>query len=246
MSVIVNEPVVGMMNETYFKSRSELLSWVNSLLHLNVQKVEELATGAIHCQILDAMYPRKVKMSKVNFGARYDHEFTLNFKVLQDAFTKLGVKKIVPIQRLIKAKYQDNLEFLQWMHHFFHCNYSGQEYNAEERRSKCKGVQKMKKTLKENNSAAVNKPKRNSGGKHAKPISARYSSKASGDSKRSNSEAKALKAKLDQCEKNMKILLKERDFYFNKIVEMEKHCVSDDFKDTELSKTLQKIMYEQE
>eukprot|EP00954_Amorphochlora_amoebiformis_P002644 208275-Amorphochlora_amoeboformis.AAC.1 len=123
MATFVNEPAVGMMNdaehrvlklvvfsEAYFKPRSELIQWVNKLLNLNIQKVEECASGAIHCQIVDALYPKKIKMSKVgnlervNFGAKYDHEYTMNFKVLQDAFTKLGVKKVVPVQKLIKAK----------------------------------------------------------------------------------------------------------------------------------------------
>jgi len=172
MSTYVNEPAVGMMNEAYFKSRSELIEWVNSLLSLRIGKVEECATGAIHCQIVDSLFPRKIKMSKVNFGAKYDHEYAVNFKLVQDAFTKLGVKKIVPIQKLIKAKYQDNLEFLQWMYQFFQCNDSGEGYDAEARRAKSKGVSKMMKN-KENQSGALNRPKKASA--YRKPISSKGS-----------------------------------------------------------------------
>jgi len=46
-------------------------------------------------------------------------------------------------EKLIKGKYQDNLEFLQWMYQYAHQVYNGDcdnpQYNAYERRSKSKG-----------------------------------------------------------------------------------------------------------
>ena len=41
--------------------------------------------------------------------------------------------------KLVKAKYQDNLEFLQWMKGFHDRNYSGAEYDGVGRRSVAKG-----------------------------------------------------------------------------------------------------------
>ena len=38
------------------------------------------------------------------------------------------------VDKLIKAKYQDNLEFLQWMKRFFDIKYNGQAYEASGRR----------------------------------------------------------------------------------------------------------------
>ena len=38
--------------------------------------------------------------------------------------------QIVPIDKLIKGRFQDNFEFLQWFKKFFDANYSGQEYCA--------------------------------------------------------------------------------------------------------------------
>ena len=52
----------------------------------------------------------------------------------------LQVDKPIDINKLIKGKYQDNLEFLQWMKGFFDRNYSGQEYDPIARRSGAKGV----------------------------------------------------------------------------------------------------------
>lgn len=38
--------------------------------------------------------------------------------------------QLVPVDRLIKGRFQDNFEFLQWFKRFFDANYGGQEYDA--------------------------------------------------------------------------------------------------------------------
>ena len=42
------------------------------------------------------------------------------------------------MQKLIKAKYQDNLEFLQWIKRYYDLHYPGGKYNAVERRAQSK------------------------------------------------------------------------------------------------------------
>lgn len=110
-----NASSVGMMEGAFFVSRTDLLNWVNDLLDVNLTKVEQCASGAIYCQIVDACHPGTVKMAKVNWMARSDHEFIPNYKVLQAAFDRNTIEKHVDVDKLIRAKYQDNLEFLQWM-----------------------------------------------------------------------------------------------------------------------------------
>ena len=44
------------------------------------------------------------------------------------------MKKHIDVDKLIKAKYQDNLEFLQWMKKYFDMNYNGEPYDALGRR----------------------------------------------------------------------------------------------------------------
>nr|GMC86253.1 microtubule-associated protein RP/EB family member 1C [Ipomoea batatas] len=63
-----------MMDSAYFIGRSEILSWINSTLHLNLSKVEEAFTGAVPCQLMDAAHPGMVPMHKVNFDAKNDEE----------------------------------------------------------------------------------------------------------------------------------------------------------------------------
>jgi len=106
---------VGMMEGAFFVGRTELLDWVNGLLSVNLTKVEQAASGAIYCQILDSCHPGTVKMSKVNWMGRSDHEFIPNYKILQSAFDRNNIDKHIPVDMLIRAKYQDNLEMMQWM-----------------------------------------------------------------------------------------------------------------------------------
>lgn len=89
-------------------------------------------------QLMDAAFPGQIPLSKANFNAQYDYEFSGNFKILQTHFVKIKCDKVVPTDRLIKAKYQDNLEFMQWMKRFFEMQYSGDEYDAKARRKECK------------------------------------------------------------------------------------------------------------
>jgi len=104
-----------MMEGAFFVSRTELLQWVNGLLQVNLAKVEQCASGAVYCQIVDSIYPGNVAMRKVNWMGKADHEYIPNYKVLQAAFDKIGIQKNIDVDKLIRGKYQDNLEFLQWM-----------------------------------------------------------------------------------------------------------------------------------
>jgi len=97
-----------------------------------------MGSGAVYCQILDFMYPDKVPMQKVNFKAKTEYDFIQNFKILQQSFQKLNIKRHIEVEKLIKCRYQDNLEFIQWMKRFSDCNSnSNKEYDGASRR---KGV----------------------------------------------------------------------------------------------------------
>lgn len=106
---VANNLTPGMMDSAYFVGRKELLDFFNDLLDLNLGKIEETATGAVACQIADLLFPGSIPMSRVNWGARSDYEFVQNYKLLQIAFTKHQVQRYVDVNKLIRAKYQDNV-----------------------------------------------------------------------------------------------------------------------------------------
>ena len=110
---------IGMMEGAFFVPKGDLIGWVNTLLELEVESIEQLGTGAVYCQILDYMFPGKVAMQRVNWRARNEWEFLNNFKILQQGFLKCKVQKHIEIEKLSKSKYQDNLEFIQWLKRYF-------------------------------------------------------------------------------------------------------------------------------
>lgn len=111
-------------------SRHDMLSWVNDCLSAQFGKIEELCTGAAYCQFMDMLFPGSVPMKRVKFRTNLEHEYIQNFKILQASFKKMSVDKIIPIDKLIKGRFQDNFEFLQWFKKFFDANYDGRDYDA--------------------------------------------------------------------------------------------------------------------
>merc|ERR1719245_2114347 len=75
------------------------------------------------------LFPNCVQLKKVKFKTKLEHEYIQNFKVLQAAFKRMTVDKIVPVDKLIKGRFQDNFEFLQWFKKFFDANYQGGDYD---------------------------------------------------------------------------------------------------------------------
>jgi RP/EB family microtubule-associated protein len=84
----------------------------------------------------------KVALGKVNFDAKTEYEYVANYKVLQNVFDAQQITKHVDVARLVKGKFQDNLEMLQWMKHFFDTHYGGQAYDARARREEAKAQYK--------------------------------------------------------------------------------------------------------
>eukprot|EP00542_Grammatophora_oceanica_P007511 CAMPEP_0194059506 /NCGR_PEP_ID=MMETSP0009_2-20130614/69254_1 /TAXON_ID=210454 /ORGANISM="Grammatophora oceanica, Strain CCMP 410" /LENGTH=359 /DNA_ID=CAMNT_0038710093 /DNA_START=1 /DNA_END=1080 /DNA_ORIENTATION=+ len=134
------DAAVGMMDAAYFTGRRELLEFFNELLELNLSKIEQTATGAVACQLTEYIYPGSIPMHRVNWEAKSDYEYVQNYKLLQKAFANNNIKRHVDVEKLIKAKYQDNLEFCQWLKAFFdHSGAYREDYDATAVRSKGKG-----------------------------------------------------------------------------------------------------------
>lgn len=118
--------------------KGELLTWLNGLLHLDYTRVEQCSNGAAYCQVLDSLFVDEFPLRRVSFTAKAEHESIKNYKVLQQFFMRKGISKTIDVDRLIKGRPMDNLEFLQWLRGFFeeHRQADG-EYDALARRRSC-------------------------------------------------------------------------------------------------------------
>ena len=134
MSNIAGESF-GINDECYKVSKTVLLSWMNEDFQLNLNKIEQLGTGAVYCQILDKIYPGTFNMSGVKWGAKFDYEYHDNYKVLNNAFRKNGVMKNLDVDKLVKCRLLDNTEMAQWIKKYFELHYSGQDYDPVARRN---------------------------------------------------------------------------------------------------------------
>ncbi|XP_064161375.1 microtubule-associated protein RP/EB family member 1-like [Anguilla rostrata] len=105
-------------------SRHDILVWINATLKTNLTKIESMCSGAAYCKLMDLLFEDCVPLKKVKFQARLEHEFIHNFKILQVSFRKMHVDKVIPVEKLVRGKFQDNFEFVQWFKKFFDANYS--------------------------------------------------------------------------------------------------------------------------
>ncbi|KAK3220839.1 hypothetical protein Dsin_014809 [Dipteronia sinensis] len=240
---------IGMMDSAYFVGRNEILTWINNRLQLNLSRVEEAASGAVQCQMMDMTYPGVVPMHKVNFNANSEYDMIQNYKVLQDVFNKLKIEKHIEVNRLVKGRPLDNLEFLQWLKRYCDSVNGGimnENYNPVERRSKggkercSKGSQKISKSLQSNNmhntgsgDAGHNKT---SGPRQGKTYAAAGGANALEDIQALSKEITDLKLSVD-------LLEKERDFYFAKLRDIEILCQSPESESVPMAVAVKKILY---
>lgn len=193
------------------ESRQELLNWLNNLLQLNITRVEQCGTGAALCQVLDSIYG-DAPMHKIKFNARSEYEYINNFKVLTVYFAQKNIDRPINIEKLVKCKMQDNLEFLQWAKKFWDQNYPGGDYDALARRKGQPGVTggQPKPPINSAVSAATKRgttPTVSGGG-------ARTRTPLGGGSAALQLENASLKESVAGLEK-------ERDFYFSKLRDIE-------------------------
>lgn len=111
-------------------SRHDILSWINGTLQTNLVKIEELCTGSAYCQLMDMLFPGSMRMKKVKYDTKLEHEYIANYKALQEGFKKVNAEKVIPVEKLVKGRFQDNFEFVQWFKKFFDANFDGKEYDA--------------------------------------------------------------------------------------------------------------------
>ncbi|XP_044484837.1 microtubule-associated protein RP/EB family member 1A [Mangifera indica] len=241
----------GTMDSAYFVGRNELLTWINNSLQLNLSRIEEVASGAVQCQIMDMTYPGVVPMHKVNFDAKTEYDFIQNYKVLQDVFNKLKIEKHIEVNKLVKGRPLDNLEFLQWLKRYCESVNGGimnQNYNPVERRSKGgkeriskNGSQKISKSLQANNMHNAGFGDTVGHNKASGPRPGKTDAAAGGTN--SLEEIQALSKEITDLKLSVDLLEKERDFYFAKLRDMEILCQTSGLEEIPMSVAVKKILY---
>lgn len=51
------------------------------------------------------------------------------YHVISRGAFPVSILQIIPVEKLVKGKFQDNFEFVQWFKKFFDANYDGKEYD---------------------------------------------------------------------------------------------------------------------
>lgn len=213
------------------ESRTELLNWLNQLLNLNYKKVEECGTGAAYCQIMDSIY-QDIPMHRVKFHATAEYEMQTNFKILQSSFTKHNIEKTVLVDKLIRCRFQDNLEFLQWLKKYWVQNKDSTIAYDPVSRRKFRPVPNSGGT----SGSSLNVAKRRSATTMGTNVSSGASRPSSiGLRKISNDQLSAVQSELSQAHGQIanlendldtykdaiSIMEQERNFYFSKLRDIE-------------------------
>ncbi|KAH7550322.1 hypothetical protein ACOSP7_024428 [Xanthoceras sorbifolium] len=241
---------IGMMDSAYFVGRNEILTWINNRLQLNLSRVEEAASGAVQCQMMDMTYPGVVPMHKVNFDAKSEYDMIQNYKVLQDVFNKLKIEKHIEVNKLVKGRPLDNLEFLQWLKRYCDSVNGGimnENYNPVERRSKggnkqsSKGSQKISKSLQSNNMHNTSSGDTLGNNKTSGPRQGKTYAAAGGAN--ALEEIQALSNEITDLKLSVDLLEKERDFYFAKLRDIEILCQTPDSENIPMAVAVKKILY---
>merc|ERR1719402_1316740 len=203
------------------------------------------------------LFPGSVQLKKVKFNTKLEHEYINNFKVLQNSFKSTAVDKIIPVDKLVKGRFQDNFEFVQWFKKFFDANYGGQEYDALAMRGGEQvgtGGTKMGGARPGAGRPAVTSmPKRASAPSAASRPAPRGATGARATNGTSGGTSAAAQAQIEDLNNQMvemkltvEGLEKERDFYFGKLRDVEVLCQDNESAGGDLVRKILDILYQTE
>ncbi|KAM9703959.1 microtubule-associated protein RP/EB family member 3-like isoform 2-T3 [Menidia menidia] len=221
-------------------SRHDMLAWVNDSLQLTYTKIEQLCTGYAYCQFMDILFPGCILLKKVKFNAKLEHEYIHNFKVLQAGFKRMNVDKIIPVERLVKGKFQDNFEFLQWFKKFFDANYDGKDYDPLQMRQGQEGTPPPPHPGPMRTSPTAPKsvppPQRQINIPPARRTAPMTRNGGDAELIELNQQIMDMKLTIDGLEK-------ERDFYFGKLRDIELICQENDGENNPVLSKIIDILY---
>lgn len=252
------------MSNIYTVNRSDLLQWINDLLSLNYTKVEDTGNGAAFCQVIDAIHPGTVSLKNVDYNAFDEPGRLNNYKILQDSFTKNGIRQFVDVANLSKGKFMATLEMLQFLHAYYKQKSPSNEYDAVARRKQFRCKEPRLSAASNNSSSSRNASQSPSG----KRVASRNQSNLHKNVNNTNSslhntkifeptkrktqvtntdeimkkENTELKKHVKELEDDVEQMNQERDFYYNKLRKVEEYC--QDHEELEELQPILEILYE--
>jgi len=219
---------------------------------------------------MDVLFPGSLVLKKVKFNSTLEHEYINNFKILQGAFKKTSVDKIIPVEKLVKGRFQDNFEFVQWFKKFYDANYDGREYDALNARggdslgpagSGAAAPKRMVQPVKAPAARPVAAtPKATPIAKTASPapqaklaparvaasqpkVPSSTKAGSSHGSRESLGRVEELTTQLNELTVTVEVLEKERDFYFGKLRDIEVLCQEHEAEELQVVKQILDILY---
>lgn len=215
-------------------------NFIGQLTGLGLNKVELCGKGYAIPQVFDSIWG-DVPLHKIYFDCNNEYQYLSNWKVLQKSFLAHGIVREVHADKLSKCKMQDNLEFLQFAKKYWDQNYSGEPYDAEARRRSGRAGARISDSSTtgsairngrlSNTGARLSNQNRAShspaaAARGTKPVASmttpgRKGSQTATVSAKSTMEAQKLNKRIAEMEEQMAAFEKERDFYFNKLRQVE-------------------------
>lgn len=141
---------IGSLDVAYFKGRKELLEFLNSTLSLKLTKLEQTRSGAVACQMVSLIYgtlDSGLCMRRANWSPINDYESLQNYRLLLNAFDKLGLEHEIDVDKLNQGSQTNTLEFCQWLDGLYHHHNTTipDDYDAVAVRARGKGGAKFNK-----------------------------------------------------------------------------------------------------
>lgn len=216
---------------------------------------------------MDMLFPGTVALKRVKIDARLEHEYINNYKMLQNCMKKIKIEKVIPVEKLVKGRFQDNFEFVQWFKKFFDANYDGRDYDPVAARdglpltvNEGKIINTPKPMLrpaaKADNKPAQVVPKTIQSN-YSKPVPKSVSSNSSKSSLNgTNGAQNGNQINIELQQENVRMinevneikstldgLEKERDFYFGKLRDIEVLCQEYESEELPVVKKILEILY---
>lgn len=233
------------------ESRSFLLKWLNSLC-IPVQRIEDIGKGVALCMLL-----KKIETTFPAFKKEpvTENDYFTNLKLVQLYFEKRNIKIYFPIEKMIKLKMQDNLEVIQAIYRYVirEAPNLGAK-NTEEVISEPEGLREGNNELQNVESEAStlefcneeqerlnvkDTPTKTFFSSQNEPVVTTQLQEQLQHLKEQNRNLQSTTEKLRDC---ATIMQNERNFYFEKLVQIEKFLTETESKEVAKEKIL-RLLY---